>query len=267
MNIFIYELKTYRKSVLIWSLAVVAMMLTFMAVYPAFAVDSEMMEKMLESYPEEFLVAFGMTGGLPMSTVAGYFNFIFSFILLSLAVQSSNYGFGFLSVEERELTADFLMSKPISRTKIIASKFSAAFTALLITDIVLFASSFLSIELFREGREYDVRNMMIMLSSTVFFQLYFLSLGMLISVAVKKVRSVLAFSMALSFGMYILNAMRGIFGGVLLGILTPFYHFDGGYILEFGKYNLGHSIISFSVIIVSLTAGYILYAKRNIRSL
>ncbi|MBI9109114.1 MAG: ABC transporter permease subunit [Spirochaetales bacterium] len=267
MTIFLYELKMYRKSIIIWCSSISGMMFMFMAIYPSFAADASLMEMMLANYPEEFLKAFGMAGNLSLSSVLGYFGFTFVYIQLCLAIQSANYGFHFLSVEERELTADFLMSKPVSRRKIFISKFMAAFAALSITNIVVGLVSLASVAVFNDGNEWKAVNIVVLISSTVFFQLFFVSIGMLISVSVKKIRSVLAFSMSLSFGLYILNAMRGIFGGELLGIITPFYHFEPGYILEFGRYNIEKSVISFAIIFVSIVISWVLYSRRNIHSL
>jgi ABC-2 type transport system permease protein len=81
------------------------------------------------------------------------------------------------------------------------------------------------------------------------------------------IRSVLSFSLALAFGLYVLNALRSIIGGNLLGLFTPYYHFDPGYILDKGELNLPLVLISVAVIIVSMIASYILYNRRNIRAL
>lgn len=267
MNIFMYELKTYRKSIAIWSLSILALFLMFMAFYPTMASDAALLDLMLENYPEELLKAFGMGGSLSLSSVFGYFAFTYAFVQICLAIQSSNYGFHFLSVEERELTADFLMSKPVSRTRIIVSKFFAAFTSLTITNVFVWLGSFGSILLFRDGHEYETKNLIMLLLTTTLFQLFFLSVGMIVSVSVKKVRSVLSYSMALSFGLYILNTLRSIIGGKILGILSPFYHFEPGYILENGEYNMAMVLISVCVIIISIAASYFLYLKRNIHSI
>lgn len=267
MNIFLYELKMYRKSIIIWSSSMMGVLIMLMAFFPTFAADTALMDQMLKSYPKELIDAFGMGGSLSLSSVPGYFTFSFVFVQLCMAIQASNYGFHFLSVEERELTADFLMSKPVSRKKILVSKFTAAFVSLTIINISVWIASFISIELFRAGQDYSVKNISILLSTTVFFQLFFLSIGMLVSLSVKKVRSVLSFSMALSFGLYILNAMKGVFGGELLGVITPFYHFEPGYILEFGKYNIEKAIISFILIVIALVISWVLYLRRNIHSL
>ena len=267
MNIFTYEFKTYIKSILIWSLSITGMLVLFMSIFPSMAADATLMDKILENYPEAMLKAFGMSDGLSLSSVLGYFAFIFAFVQLCLAIQSSYYGFHFLSVEERELTADFLMSKPVSRQQIITAKFLAAFASLQITNLFVWIGSFGSIMLFKDGHEFDLGNLIILLLSTILFQLFFLSVGMIITVLSKKIRSVLMFSMALSFGLYILNAVKGVIGGDILGIITPFYHFDAAYILEHNKYNIPMVSISVGIIVVSLVSSYFLYQKRNIHSL
>ncbi len=89
---------------------------------------------------------------------------------------------------------------------------------------------------------------------------------MLISVSVKKIRSVLTYSMALAFGLYVLNAVGSITGGKLLGVLSPFYHFEAGFILTNGRFNLPMIIISLTIILISIVMSYFLYLKRNILS-
>jgi ABC-2 type transport system permease protein len=267
MNIFMYELKLYRKSVTIWSLSIIALLSMFMTFYSSFAVDTAMMDLLLENYPKELLKALGMNSGLSLSSVAGYVAFLFTFVQICLAIQSSFYGFQVLSIEERELTADFLMTKPASRRRIFISKFMAAFAGLLTTTICTGIGTFGSILLFRDGHPFEPGKIFVLLSSIVFFQLFFLSVGMLISVMIKKIRSVLSFSMALAFGLYILSALQKIIGGKILGIITPFNHFEAGYILKQGKYDTVQAAISIGIIIVSLIMSYILYLRRNIHSL
>jgi len=267
MNIYKYELRMYVKSIIAWSLSIFALLVMFMTFYPTFGNDASLLDKMLENYPKELLAAFGMGGELSLSTVLGYFAFTFVFVQLCLAIQASNYGFSFLSVEEREFTADFLLSKPVSRKNIIAAKFLAAMTALTITNIIVWIASFTAIEMFREGKAYGANKLLLLLASIAIFQMFFLSIGMIVSVTTKKVRSVLSYSMALSFGLYIMNAVRGVVGGDLLGYVSPFYHFDPVYILDKGEYNLPMAAISVAVIIVSIGTSYFLYLKRNIHSL
>lgn len=267
MNIFIYEFKTYIKSILIWVISITTLTIAFMAFYPSFGEDTAALDMILANYPEELLKAFGMATGIPLSSVLGFFVFTFAFIQLCLAIQASNYGFSILSVEERELTADFLMSKPVSRRTILISKFCAAFLALLITNACTWLATYFSLETFSNGNPYSWDNVVVLLSTIVVFQLFFLSVGMLITVLMKRVRSVLSFSMALSFGLYMLNALRSIIGGDVLGLVTPYYHFEPGQILQSGNIDWSLAAISIGITGLSLIFTYLLYNRRNIHSL
>ena len=74
---------------------------------------------------------------IDLSTVLGFYSFAFLFTQICLAIQAANYGFSLVSIEERELTADFLLAKPVGRTQILTSKLLAALSGLTITNIVI----------------------------------------------------------------------------------------------------------------------------------
>ncbi len=267
MIIFNYEFKLLRKSILLWASAVATFFILYFSFYPTFAADVELMDTLLANYPEEMLKAFGMNTGLSLSSLPGFFGFVFMFVQVLLAIQASNYGFSILSVEERDLTADFLMTKPVSRTDIITSKFLAVIAALTLTNLASWVSGFIALEIFKGDKTYEVADMVVLFSSIVLFQLFYLMVGMLISVSVKKIRSVISYSMALAFGTYMINAVRGIIDSDLLGWFTPFYHFEPNYILTNGSYNTETALISVVVIIAASVGTYVLYLKRNIHSL
>lgn len=267
MNIFTYEVKKYARSGLIWGLGLALLTMMFMAVYPAFGSDAQIMEKILENYPPEMLKAFGMSNSLTLSSVLGFFGFVFVFIQLFIAIQSSNYGFGMLSVEERELTADFLLSKPVSRSSIIISKFLAVVVGLLITNAILIAGSLYALSVFHDGNPYDMNKLYLMFATLVPFQLFFVSIGMVTTVFLRKVRSVLSFSIGLSFMLYILNALRAIIGGELLGVISPFYYFEANYVLDKGELKPIYTAVALGIIAISLAVTFVRYIKRDIHSL
>lgn len=141
-NIFLHEYRTRVRSVIIWSLSVAAMVLFFSSIFPAFSTQAATLNQLLSKFPPQLLEAFGMNR-VDMSSVNGFYSFVFIFAQLCLAIQAGNYGFGLVSVEENELTADFLLTKPVSRLQILASKLVAAITSLVTTDLVFWGTSFL----------------------------------------------------------------------------------------------------------------------------
>ena len=95
----------------------------------------------------------------------------------------------------------------------------------------------------------------------------FLSLGILISLLFKRIRSVISFSMALALGLYIINALAGILDKKVLAYISPYFYFDPGTILESGEYDLKLMVLAFGITIISLVLSYVLYNKRDIDSI
>jgi len=262
-NIFRQELRMLFKSVITWSVSIVALIGVFGSLYSGFAADAELLNQMMAKFPPQLLAAFGMTG-VDLSTVPGYFGLIFLFVQICLAIQAANYGFSLVSIEEREWTADFLLAKPVGRTQILTSKLLAAVSALAITEIVLWISTFGFIQVFKGDRTYDAGPMVLLLLGCAVFQLFFLTVGLVVSLLVKRVRNVTPYAMGLAFGMYLLAAFGDMLGESALEKLTPFKHFDAAYILQHGAYDLPLVLVSVAVIVISLVGSYLLYTRRDI---
>jgi ABC-2 type transport system permease protein len=264
-NIYRFELQNRLKSVIAWSIALVAIIMIFFSIYPSFADQAALMDEMLDNFPPELLAAFGMTG-INFATVLGYYSLLFLFAQICLAIQAATYGFGLVSVEETELTADFLLTKPVSRARILTSKLLAAFTGLLITNVVVWVSSFAAINIFASGREHETQTLLLLLLSIVLFQLFFLNVGLVVSLLVKRVRSVTPYALGLAFGMYALSAFSGIGEVSVLELITPFKYFDANYIVQNGAYEAPLVLLTVVIIVVSLPASYWLYLRRDIHS-
>ena len=262
-NIYRHEFRARLKSVIIWSLALTAMVMFFFSIFPVFADQAALTNQLIANFPPALLEAFGLNR-MDLSTVIGFYSFILVFAQLCLAIQAGNYGFGLVSVEESELTADFLLSKPVSRSQVLTSKILAALTSLLVTQLVVWVASFSAIAIFRGSRSYEPSTLILLLVSMMILQLFFMSVGLAISLLVKRVRSVTPYSLGLGFGMYVLNAFAGIFGDVKLEYLTPFKNLDPAYIVQHKGYNLPLVLISIAVIVASLAISYWRYIRRDI---
>ncbi len=262
-NILQNELLMQQRSVIAWSIAVAAVILVFSSLFSGFAQDAALLNEAMAKFPEGLRAAFGL-GNTDMSTVLGYYGFLFLFVQICLAIQAAGYGFALVSVEEREWTADFLLAKPVSRAQILTSKLIAALISLTITNAVVWISTFAFLSLFSGGKSYAVTPLLLLLASIVVFQLFFLSVGLAVSLIVKRIRSVTPYSMGLGFGMYVLSAFSGLLGESVLENVTPFKHFDPNYILQHSAYDAPLALVSVSVIVVGLALSYVLYVRRDI---
>ena len=85
-NIYKHEFKARRKSVLIWSLSLLILVVFFFSIYPAFSEQAELLNEMLANFPPQLLAAFGM-GNTDLADILGYFGFLFIFVQLCQAIQ------------------------------------------------------------------------------------------------------------------------------------------------------------------------------------
>lgn len=265
MNIFLHEFKLNLRSVLVWSASIAVLLLAFMSIGSSFIEQSATLNAMMSSFPRELLIAFGMLD-MDWSNPLGFLGLVFLFCQVCLGIQAANYGFGLVSIEETEWTADFLVAKPVSRVKIMTSKLLAALVSLLLTAIFVTIITFVSLLLFYADKDYQVKPVVFLMLSMPLLQLFFLSVGLCISLCVKRVRNVTPFSMALVFGLYILNAFGGMIGEKSLEILSPFEQWDPYFIIIHSAWDYPLYLISVAIIVITIPLSYLLYQRRNIPS-
>lgn len=264
MNIFIHELKTYRKSTIIWSLSLIAIMIIFMSMYSTFAEDAKGFMKIVENYPEAIRNAMGFNQE-NFFTILGFYSFPLSFITLCAAIQAMNLGMSIVNKEVREKTADFLLTKPVTRTKILTAKLLAAFVSIVVTNIFYFAAaSFVALQV--QTDDFSLK-IFLLLSLTIFFiQLIFLSLGIIISVIVQKIKSVLTVSLATVFAFYFVGMFSDTTGDEVKRYFSPFKYFDTAYIIKHSSYETTFLIAGAVIIILAIATSYVVYSKKDIHA-
>jgi ABC-2 type transport system permease protein len=264
MNILLHELRAYRKSTMIWTLSLIAVVALFISFFPSFTKDTEEFRKLLEGYPVALREAFGINLDNFFS-ILGFYCYGLSFVTLCGAIQAMNLGTSIVSKEVREKTADFLLTKPVTRTAVLTNKLLAALISIIITNIIYLAAATL---LAYQVATVDFKvSIFILLSLTVFFvQLIFLALGIIISVVVQRIKSVLTVSLATVFAFYFLGMFSSTSGDEVKRYLSPFKYFDTAYIIEKSGYEASFLITGAVVIIIAIGASFFIYAKRDIHS-
>lgn len=264
MNIFFHELKAYRKSTIIWSVSLVMIIVLFMSFYPSFAKDAEEFQKIMEGYPEAIRNALGFNFE-SFFTIIGFYCFPLSFITLCGAIQGMNLGTSIVSKEVREKTADFLLTKPVTRTTVLTSKLMAAFISIVITNIAYLAVT-ITMAFQVQTEDFSLK-ILIMLSLTMFFiQLIFLALGIIISVIAPRIKSVLTVSLTTVFAFYFLGMFSSTTGEEAKRYISPFKYFDTAYIIKHASFESTFLIVGAVIIIIAIAASYFVYAKKDIHS-
>jgi ABC-2 type transport system permease protein len=235
----------------------------FLSIFPSFSRDAAEFEKLLQGYPEAVRKAFGLESNI--FSFLGFYSYVFLYIMLCGAIQAMNLGTSILSKEVRQKTADFLLTKPVAREEIITAKLLAALTTLIITNIIYLVTA--GIMAFIVNTETFNMKIFILISITLFFvQLIFMALGVVISVIVLKIRSVIAVSLSTVFGFFIINMFGSVIGDEALRYITPFKYFETGYIIKNSAYEMPYVIVSIVFVIAAIGASYLIYSKRDIHA-
>src|SRR6056300_497022 len=129
--LFLKELKRNRKNTLIWSSIVLGFTLMILSIYPSFSHMGEDMVKLMSNLPEEYAKAFGMDEATWSSIIGFYATYYGIYITLLMGIFTASTGAAILGKEERDGTAEFLLTRPLSRRTVVNSKYAALFTLLL----------------------------------------------------------------------------------------------------------------------------------------
>lgn len=264
MNMYLYELKSLRKSAILWVCVLIGLAALFLSVYPGMATDAAGFKELLSGYPESVRALLGINLDY-ITSILGFYSMIFSFIVLGGAIQAMNLGLSILSKETRERTADFLLVKPVSRSSIVTAKLLAAFTTILATNIFFSAVSSIIANIVKL-EDFDGTLFFLINLSLFFIQLIFLALGVVISVFFNKLKSVLPISLGIVIGLYMIGALFVTGTEDAARFISPFKYFDITYIIQNASYEALYLIISVVIIVVSVVASYLIYIKKDIHA-
>lgn len=264
MNIYKHELKVNFITMVGWTVTLCGLVAMLMAFYPMLKNDLDTFLKMLDSFPPAIKAVMGIAVDSFKSPL-GYYTFAFTYSLLFAAIQAMNLGIGIVSKEEREKTADFVLTKPASRVKILTAKLLTVLTVLIITNIFYTTVSWLIISgLAEDGISVD--KFVLINASLVLSQIIFFSIGLVISVAAKKIKAVLPVSLGLVFGFFAISAFAVTSADDKLRYFTPFQYFKTEHILMNGSYENAYLIIGTAIVMICISASYLLFKRRDIHS-
>ncbi|WP_099354007.1 ABC transporter permease subunit [Fredinandcohnia onubensis] len=263
MNVFLHECRAYRKTTLIWTLSLVGIMVLFMSMFPTIAKDIEDYKKVLDGFPDAMKQALGLQVDT-FGSVLGFYSYVFVYISLCGAIQAMNFGTAIVSKEVREKTADFLLTKPITRKTILTAKVLAAFTSILFTSIVYLVASWLMVAAVATD-EYSTKAFLLISISLFLLQVIFLAIGIFLSVYLPKIKSVLSVSLGTVFAFFIIGMLSSN-GDEYKRYLSPFKYFDSYYMIEHTSYEGAFLLVGLGIVAVAIIASYIYYTKKDIHS-
>lgn len=177
------ELTTRLKSILVWALGFIFMILGGMTKYDAFGTGSGGdLNQFIQSMPRVMRVLYGMDG-IDISTFEGYFGLLLLYVLIMTAVHGAFLGTSLIHLEFKERTADFLFVKPVTRDNILLRKLAGGLIVILILQGVIAAASY---SVFQGAGKLALLPKTML--ATLLTHLFFFALGFCLTILMPKSR-------------------------------------------------------------------------------
>ncbi len=267
-NIYLKELKRNRTSFIIWSIIIAVLISWGMFFYPVL-MQGDTVKQVIALFENPFMKrmmgAFGADVGKMTNVLGFYSTYNGIYFTLLGSIYSILFASGIVSKEEQEKTAEFLLTKPVTRIEVMVSKLLAWLTYLLGLNLVIVITAFTGLEMVKGDQVYPVRAFLIMSCYSFLLMGLFGVIGLFLSILIKRGRSITSVVLGIVLGGYFVDAVSKITREThVIGYLSPFKFVDNdvlraGYGFEWWRLLY---LIGFSVILTVLSV--LIYKKKDI---
>lgn len=260
--IFKRELRANRNRFLSWTIPLGILVFFAISIFPDMAKEG-LIDMKMQALPEGLRNAMGF-GAVDLNEAIGFYGSAISlYVTLVGGMFAALLGASALSKEESARTAEFLLSKPVSRGAIVLGKASAVFLYVLLFNLIISLISFAALEVYASGQyALDVFLWVSVAHTLVVASLA--GVGFFASALLSKARTVLPIAMGAVLGTYLLGAFSQIGDGLaFLGWFSPFQYAESSAIIA--RAGLPPSALMLGVLAVGGVAGaYVLYGNKDI---
>ena len=260
MTIFKHELRRGRTSFIIWTAAIAFLLAVCIFLFPEMKDKMEGMNDMFSSMGS-FTAAFGMDK-LNFGTLIGYYAIECGNVLgLGGALFAALCAVGVLSKEEKERTAEFLLTHPVSRVRIMTEKLVSVLVRVAVLNVIIYAVSAGSMLAVGEAVPWKEFNLLHAAYLILQLELAFVCFG--ISAFMR--RGSLGVGLGVAAGTYVLNLIANITESASsLKYVTPFGYCDGATVVTDGRLDWAKIAVGCAISAVAVTAAYVKYPRKDI---
>lgn len=260
MTLVKHELKQGKTSFMIWTAAIGFLLVICVFLFPEMKGQMESVNDVFASMGS-FTEAFGMDR-LNFGSLVGFYAVECGNVLgLGGAFYAALCAAGILSKEEKDKTAEFLLTHPVSRKRIITEKLVAVLLQITAMNIIIYAVAVGSIA--AVGEEIPLKEISLLHLAYYLLQIELAGICFGISAFLRKGSA--GAGLGIAAMMYFLNLIANIADvAELLKYITPFGYCDGADIVTNGRLDGGMVAIGAGIGIGGIMIAYLKYTKKDI---
>lgn len=260
MTIVKHELKQGRTAFLIWTGAIALLLGICIFLFPEMKGEMQGVSEIFSSMGA-FTAAFGMDR-LNFGSLTGYYAIECGNVLgLGGAFYAALVAVDILSKEERMHTADFLLTHPVSRTRIMTEKLISVAGRIVALSVIIWLVAVGSTAAIGEKIPWKELNLL----HLAYFLLQLEIAGICFGISAFLKRGSVGVGLGVAFLLYFMNLIANITKSAeFLKYFTPFAFCDGATIVEEGKLDAGILAAGLLLGALGIAATYLSYPKKDI---
>ena len=255
------ELKQSRISLIVWTLSIASLLAVCVFLYPSMKNEMDAVSEMFSSMGS-FTAAFGMDK-VSFGTLTGFYVVECGNIVgLGGAFFAALCGISVLAKEEKEHTAEFLMTHPVSRWRVVTDKLIAVIFQLVILNVAVYLTAVVSIALIGEDIPWKELNLL----HLAYFFLQVETATVCFGISAFLRRSGMGIGLGIAMLFYFLNLVANITEEAdFLKYITPFGYAEGADIVNSLSVNGEMLAVGVAFTVAGIVISYVKYCKKDLR--
>lgn len=264
INLFVKELRSHLKGTMITTFAVVFYIVFSVSIYSIIEDNLAKIVDIYSSIPKGLRTAFHYNMNDWDNVLAFYATYFVFYIPVIAGCYSIILGTKLLSKEEQYKTAEFLLSRPISREQIVTSKLLTFMIHVLGMNLIAFLVALLSCGVVTNW-DFSIINLTILHTYGLLMCFFFGVLGFFITATMKRAKAITGIGIGIVLGTYYFDMLIRVSNRAQFTLyFTPFKYLNLDVLAE--NYGLEIWRLAFFLGITSLLIflTYMFYRKKDI---
>lgn len=260
MTLFLHELKRGRLALLVWSAAVAFLLGVSILIYPEMTAQMGDIGEMFSSMGA-FTDAFGMNN-VSFGEFSGYFAVeCGNTVGLAGGMLAAILGIAALADEERNGTAELLLTHPISRVRVVLEKLASVLVRLLAFNVIVFAVA--SLAMLMIGERAELLDVVLVFFAYLVLQIEIAALSLGVSAFLR--RGSIAVGIGAALALYFFNILSNLTDDLkFLKYITPYGYADATAVVSDGALAVKYLIPGLLLTALGIAAALWQYRRKDI---
>ena len=264
-NLFLKEMRRNASGLITWLIVITVLITVTMSVYRTFMENQSKITGMLTLIPKGALQFKGISNFNDLLSVLGFYaanNVIYMMVLGSIfaIVLSSNI----VLKEEYDKTAEYLLTRPVTRSEIFFSKLAVVGLNVFLLNLVTALAGLICMELVNKG-PFSVTSFLILSLYTLLLNLLFGSIGLFMSTLVRRAKPITTLAIGMVLIFYFIHTLSKITESIsAIGYISPFRYVDMNVVSPAYRLDIWHLTYFIGISLFLTGLSYRIYKRKDI---